>query len=328
MSTDHAHEIPSNTLTRSETILAIFGVVWAIGILAYAFVTLSDDQSWTTIDLVYVVVALFPISLIWIINRGAVQKRDLEDEIDGLTERLVSLRKHVDTIEDGLDPQTESGQLIEKINKIAQAQEKTDTTLAVFMSSRSPEAIALAAETAKPPVQAKPSAQPSLLPLDMINPQAPLSHEDFIRAANFPRNAEDRVGFAVLRLALANDKTSPFVQASQDILTLLSQEGIYMDDMSPEKTRPETWRHFGQGKRGKDIALLGGIRDRELLEKVSSRMREDVVFRDAVHHFLRKFDLVFTEFCEDATDDDLGQFSETRSGRAFMLLGRIAGTFD
>ena len=306
----------------------VVGAFWAFGILAFAFFNLSEDQSWRNLDLVYVVIAFIPILLIWIVTRGAVQKRELEDEIDGLTERLVSLRKHVDTIEDGLNPQNESGQLIEKINRIAQAQEKTDTTLAVFMSSRSPEAIALAAETDKPAPHVKTTAQPSLLPLNMVNPQAPLSHEDFIRAANFPRNAEDRVGFAVLRLALANDKTSPFVQASQDILTLLSQDGIYMDDLSPERTRAETWRHFGHGKRGKDIALLGGIRDRELLEKVSSRMRGDVVFRDAVHHFLRKFDLVFTEFCEDASDDDLGQFSETRSGRAFMLLGRIAGTFD
>ena len=57
-------------------------------------------------------------------------------------------------------------------------------------------------------------------------------------------------------------------------------------------------------------------------------MRDDVVFRDAVHHFLRKFDLVFTEFCVDANDDNLTLFAATRSGRAFMLLGRIAGTFD
>ena len=162
----------------------------------------------------------------------------------------------------------------------------------------------------------------------MVDPQSPLSHEDFVRAANFPHSSEDRVGFTVLRLALENDKTSPFIRAAQDILTLLSQEGIYMDDLDPEKTRAETWRHFGQGKRGKDIASLGGIRDRKILEKVSQRMRDDVVFRDAVHHFLRKFDLVFTEFCEDANDDNLTLFAETRSGRAFMLLGRIAGTFD
>jgi hypothetical protein len=47
-----------------------------------------------------------------------------------------------------------------------------------------------------------------------------------------------------------------------------------------------------------------------------------------VHHFLRKFDFAFTEFAETATDEDLILFGETRSARAFMLLGRIAGTFD
>jgi len=302
----------------------IAGCVWAIAVLIYAIVSRPDDLAGIAADPLFIVVALLPVSLIWLVVRGSVQRRALEDEIDVLTERLVGLRKRVDGLQDAQSPQAESGQLIAKINELAVAQEKTDSTLAVFLSSRSPQAMALTGDNSA----SKPLAQPGLLPPDVINPQAPLSHEDFIRAANFPRNAEDRVGFAVLRLALENDKTSPFIQASQDILTLLSQEGIYMDDLSPDKTRAETWRHFGQGKRGKDIAPLGGIRDRNLIETVSSRMREDFVFRDAVHHFLRKFDLVFTEFCEDATDDDLKQFSETRSGRAFMLLGRIAGTFD
>ncbi len=328
MSTDNAHENPSEGWSQSEVILMIVGCVWAIAFVVYAFVGAADTHEGLNVDLLFVVIALVPIALFWIIVRGAHQTRQLETEIDDLTDRLVSLRQHVDSIEDALTPQIENGQLIAKINEIAQAQEKTDTTLAVFMSSRSPQALAAEAGTATAAAKGAGVGQAALLPLHMVNPQAPLSHEDFIRAANFPRNAEDRVGFAVLRLALQNDKTSPFIQASQDILTLLSQEGIYMDDLTPEKTRAETWRHFGQGKRGKDIAPLGGIRDRSLLETVASKMREDTVFRDAVHHFLRKFDLVFTEFCEDASDDDLAQFSETRSGRAFMLLGRIAGTFD
>lgn len=306
----------------------IVGCAWAVGVLIYAYVGAPQGDAFQ-LDLQLAFTALIPPAFCWVYIRGSVQTRRLETEIDTLSEQLSVIHKHTVSLENEVKSQNESTQLIAKINEIAQAQEKTDTTLAVFMSSRSPQAIALEAEHAKKTKQASPSSnQPSLLPFEKVSPQAPLSHEDFIRAANFPRSAEDRVGFAVLRLALQNDKTSPFVQASQDILTLLSQEGIYMDDLSPEKTRPETWRHFGQGKRGKDIAPLGGIRDRNLVETVSSRMREDTVFRDAVHHFLRKFDLVFTEFCEDATDEDLIQFSETRSGRAFMLLGRIAGTFD
>ncbi|CAN0550003.1 unnamed protein product [Laminaria digitata] len=57
-------------------------------------------------------------------------------------------------------------------------------------------------------------------------------------------------------------------------------------------------------------------------------MREDPIFRDAAHHFLRRFDTSFAGFEPNATDEDISAFAMTRTSRAFMLLGRVAGTFD
>ena len=314
----------SDGWTKIEVSAVAIGFLWALAGLTFAAFQAYEGEDGFNLDLVLVVIALLPIALIWVWVRGSIRSRELLHEVDHLNHRLVSLRKHVDELEDGLSPQSHNDGLMDKINQIAEAQEKTDTTLAVFMSSRTAEAEGQFTHT---PSETDPQ-QGNLLPRDLVDPQHPLSHEDFVRAANFPHSSEDRVGFTVLRLALQNDKTSPFIRAAQDVLTLLSQEGIYMDDLKPDQPRAEAWRHFGQGLRGKDIAQLGGIRDRKIIETVSQRMRDDMVFRDAVHHFLRKFDLVFTEFCEEATDDNLAQFGETRSGRAFMLLGRIAGTFD
>ena len=73
----------------------------------------------------------------------------------------------------------------------------------------------------------------------------------FIRALNFPETQDDAEGFDALRLALKDRKTAQLVQASQDVLTLLSQEGIYMDDLRPDMARPEIWRQFAQGARGR-----------------------------------------------------------------------------
>jgi hypothetical protein len=56
-------------------------------------------------------------------------------------------------------------------------------------------------------------------------------------------------------------------------------------------------------------------------------MRQDPVFRDAAHHFLRRFDQMVVEFEKTASDQDLTALAETRTARAFMLLGRVAGTF-
>jgi hypothetical protein len=70
------------------------------------------------------------------------------------------------------------------------------------------------------------------------------------------------------------------------------------------------------------------VRDRSSLALTAGRMREDPVFRDAAHHFLRTFDRAFQEFERNASDSDLADLSDTRTARAFMLFGRVTGTFD
>jgi hypothetical protein len=70
------------------------------------------------------------------------------------------------------------------------------------------------------------------------------------------------------------------------------------------------------------------VRDRELLSGVAQRMRADTVFRDAAHHFLRQFDRILARLAPGSSDAELAAFAETRTARAFMLIGRVAGTFD
>ena len=88
------------------------------------------------------------------------------------------------------------------------------------------------------------------------------------------------------------------------------------------------WRRFAGGERGRTVAALGGVRDRSSLALTAARMREDPVFRDAAHHFLRAFDRTFAEFEKGASDAELSALAETRTARAFMLIGRVAGIFD
>ena len=76
------------------------------------------------------------------------------------------------------------------------------------------------------------------------------------------------------------------------------------------------------------VAALGGVRDHSSLALTSGRMKQDPIFRDAAHHFLRRFDRVFAEFEPRANDSEISALSDTRTARAFMLLGRVAGTFD
>ena len=101
-----------------------------------------------------------------------------------------------------------------------------------------------------------------------------------------------------------------------------------MDDLRPDRAKPDIWRRFAQGERGRTIAALGGVRDRSSLALTSGRMRQDTIFRDTAHHFLRQFDKTFQEFERNASDQEIAALAETRTARAFMLLGRVTGIFD
>jgi hypothetical protein len=217
-----------------------------------------------------------------------------------------------------------------KIDEIAAATRQAESVLATFVSRRDT-AFSQSADR-KPTLapQPEPAAeQPALElggPTDEIRP--PLPVPDVIRALHFPESPEDREGFRALRIALEDRVVAKLIRASQDVLTLLSQDGIYMDDLIPEMPHPELWRRFATGERGRSIAGLGGIRDRSALALTAARMKADSVFRDAAHHFLRSFDRTFGSIEPDATDTDLADLSHTRTARAFMLLGRVTGTFD
>ena len=53
-------------------------------------------------------------------------------------------------------------------------------------------------------------------------------------------------------------------------------------------------------------------------------MREDAIFRDAGHHFLRRFDQMLVRFEETASDEEIGALSETRTARAFIVAGAVS----
>ncbi|XDA99308.1 hypothetical protein AB1M95_05210 [Sulfitobacter sp. LCG007] len=317
----------SGGITAIEIAAVALSAVWLIGAGLFFLLMPSDPEARPDgLRFLMTMVAIFmPVAMIWVAATAARASRVMREE----SQRLQAA---IDAIRHSYIAQQQTGGLgsepsvARKLDEIAAAARKTETALAVFSSRREAER----RQNMLPTPAALPSDDQPVLALgttaEDIAP--PLPSEDFIRALNFPENAEDQAGFAALRRALKDRNAGKLVQASQDVLTLLSQEGIYMDDLRPDRARPEVWRQFGQGARGRAIAALGGIRDRSSLALTAGRMKQDPIFRDAVHHFLRRFDKTFAEFEMTATDGEIAALAETRTARAFMLLGRVAGTFD
>jgi hypothetical protein len=314
-------------ITGIEIAALALTLVWILAVVVFGLGTAPEQGSGGLERSVLGVLAvLLPVALIWVAAMAARTARLLRQEASRLQASIDAMRVAYVEQQQGAALNIEPD-LVRRLEELIAAQQGTGAPLepATFTSLRA---------LAPPQVRAA-MADPSLAEvpqpvLDLAQPalREPISVADFIKAMDFPENEHDKEGFRALRLALEDPATERLIRASQDVLTLISQDGIYMDDLTPDRARPEVWRRFAQGERGRAIAALGGIHDRSSLVLTAGRMKKDPVFRDAAHHFLRNFDRTFMEFEKHASDEEIARLSDTRTARAFMLLGRVTGTFD
>ena len=305
-------------------------LVWVLLILIYVLVTPPGSDAQTLGLIMTLLMVFLPIALIWAVVITLRSIRELRAEAKRLQATVDAMRAsyvQAQAQPSGMKPSVER-----KIDEIAASTKEAQTVLATF-SSRRDAALSVPSADRKAALvmpQAEPTVdEPTLAlgtPAEDLRP--PLSVANFIRALQFPETPEDKEGFRALRLALEDRTSAKLVRAAQDVLTLLSQDGIYVDDLQPDLCHPELWRRFAGGERGRSIAALGGIRDRASLALTAARMKSDPVFRDAAHHFLRTFDKTFAAFEPNASDAELADLADTRTARAFMLFGRVTGTFD
>ncbi len=319
-------------VTGIEIAAVVLSVVWLAGAGLYFLGRGGADdgteQALSGGFLLKMLVLFLPVAMIWVAATAARASRVMREESRRLQAAIDAIR-HAYVAQNQSKGAQNDKTVAAKLEEIAEAQKKTETALAVFTTTR--ERNAPLRETGQPPHETRGHDEQAALPLgtpadEIAGP--PLSREDFIRALNFPETTEDEAGFAALRKALRDREAAHLIRASQDILTLLSQDGIYMDDLRPDMARAEIWRRFAAGERGRAVAGLGGIRDRSSLALAAGRMKQDPIFRDAAHHFLRRFDKMLAEFVKTASDSDISNLASTRTARAFMLLGRVAGMFD
>jgi len=321
----YAKPAPVPGMTDTDKLALALALLWLVGSGLF-FLMFSGGEASVGFDPLRFVVTLLavflPVALIWVGAAATRSARIMREEsarlhlaIDGIRQIYLQSQK---TAASGASPE-----VARKLNEIVQQQKKTEIALSGFISIRPHAPVPVPAAVPRAEEQASLALG---TPSDALTP--PLATDDFISALQFPESPEDKEGFRALRRALQDRQAAQLIQAAQDVLTLLSQDGIYMDDLRPDRARPEIWRKFAQGERGRAIASLGGIRDRSSLALSAARMRNDTIFRDATHHFLRKFDHTFAAFEQTASDAEIAALTDTRTARAFMLLGRATGTFD
>ena len=309
-------------ITATEIGAAALSLVWLGAVVGWFTLTEPAGEDGTGLILKLFVVFL-PLALIWVAALASRTIRDLRQEARALQVAVDAMRHSYVQQQQAAAAATRPS-MERKLDEIAAAAKQAETAIATFTSSRR--------DGAPRPLPVPPAAQTEQPALAFDAPpedhRLPIAIDEFIRALNFPDDPEDKEGFRCLRLALEDREAARLIRAAQDVLTLLAQDGIYVDDLRPDRARPEVWRRFAAGERGRTIAALGGIRDRSSIALTAGRMRGDTIFRDAAHHFLRQFDRSFQAFEKTATDQDIAELADTRTARAFMLFGRVTGVFD
>ncbi|WP_373355169.1 hypothetical protein [Pseudoroseicyclus sp. CXY001] len=310
---------PAPALGGTDLAAIILAVLWVLGAGAWFFLrpeAVVADEMQLLSSVIAVMAVILPVAVLWVAATAARSARVFREESRRLQAAIDAIRhSYIEERQSRVAPLPAPAPAAPALPPPEALPEPPLT----FSSRRG----------TRPAPVAEPDGQPRLAlgtPAEDLEPPLPLP--DFIRALNFPDNESDEAGFAALRQALKDRRARQLIQASQDVLTLLSQEGIYMDDLRPDRTRPEIWRRYAVGERGGLVSALGGIRDRACLALTIGRMREDTIFRDAAHHFMRLFDRIMGEIEPELTDEELAALTDTRTARAFMLLGRVTGAFD
>ncbi|OWJ78156.1 hypothetical protein [Haematobacter genomosp. 1] len=292
---------------------AALTLLWLVIAAVFFFTGDGSEGGRPLSALVAALAVLMPVALIWLIATSLRTVRRLREEAASLQQEIDALRR---------------GATAQPLRQPPVAQPPVSQPSAAQVL---PPLTAGTAARAAQPARRQP-APPRAVP-QQAAPEAaeqePLPPADFIGALNFPDSPDDAEGIRTLRRALEDPTAAKLIRSAQDVLNLLGADGIYMDDLVPEELPPGAlWRQFSEGARGQSVAGLGAIEEPNVLAATATRMRSDPVFRDAAQHFLRQFDRSLSDFAPTVPDEMLAMVGMTRTARAFMLLGRVAGTFD
>ena len=287
--------------------------VWLVLVLLFWLLVPGADQDSSGVGrLLSFVGVTMPLALIWLAVALSDAIATLRAEADDLRQRLSQLRDG-----GGTRPDPGRSAAVTMGGGIAPAPAASSLPINPARARQAPQPA--------PRSRAVDSRQTSM-PLDDVQPvQVPV--QMLVQALNFPDGQDDTETIVALRTALKDQDHSRVLRAAQDVITLLAGHDLYMDNLLPEPAPVSLWRRFAEGARGQAISGLGGIHDQAALEVVTTLLAKDEIFRDSAHHFLRNFDIMLTRNLAQLDDDQVKQLSDSRSARAFMLLGRAAGVF-
>ena len=150
----------------------------------------------------------------------------------------------------------------------------------------------------------------------------------FVKAANFPDSEDDRETLDALYAVLSDRDAAGLLQAAEDTLSGLADIGLFMEDMLPHHAPAEVWRRYIVENDAAEAMELGGVRDAHAIEDVIAALNDKADFASTSDKFLKRYEDIVARMFNEGQDPELVvQLADSRSGRAYMLLGRSSGRF-
>ncbi|MEO1331157.1 MAG: hypothetical protein AAFW46_16025, partial [Pseudomonadota bacterium] len=160
-------------------------------------------------------------------------------------------------------------------------------------------------------------------------PPAPsLDWEKFIRAANFPDSEDDRETLEALYAVLSDRAAAALLQTAEDVLSTLADLNLFMEDMHVHHAPVELWRAYLIDGESEEVLDIGGVRDPHAIEDVEFALNERPEFAKLAKTFFEQYEAMASRLFDETDDPTWAvELADTRTGRAFMLMGRADGRF-
>ncbi len=293
----------------------ILSALWA----GFAIIVLLDRQTVIGLNvdadtLRNAVTLIGPILLIWLAAAYFGSSRNTRDHIWALHSELNSLRESLQPEaqreedafqEESLYPHAESEEHAE-LESPAETESSTE--------SYEPDTpLASDAESEAQPEAAEPEYAVRIsLPLDTL-----------IRALSFADHEDDTEGFEAVDRAMDDEATAKLLEASQDVLHRLSALDIFVDNLTLDIAQPDVWRFHAANANKSEIATLGAVAETDVLGLVANLVEQDEQFSECAQNLVDQVNDQMMGIIGDADADQVAAFANSRTIRAFILLGNI-----
>ena len=298
----------SSTFTLIVAVLAIIAGAGWIALCGLVFWIQADAPApLIEFDLfLKIVIGVSPLLHIWVLaflfQTSFVRGQELElarQEMTELRKTSVSLSKKLRLLEDTL---------IEETARPPPGGKRRSTAEELAFRGR--------------PLTAPPKRQDQLLEDDEKS-MFSVPPSIIIRALNFPESDDDTAGFDALNDAVKEPAIGKLLEDAQKVLEALAEEGIYMETVTPEYARTELWRMHASGAVRQEISTLGSIDDKSLIRHVTEWTKSDGPLLSLSQAMVDQFHIVLHEFARIAEDDELYDLINTRTAKAYILLGSV-----